>query len=379
MGDEAFGLGVQRRERPLDLAEAMRWAAALHGLTLVDQVHDILRLGLGRGRLEPREYFLYGLCDHARHDLQSRRSFLGRVAARRLGRGQAGGEGAAPCDKLQLERMLRAHGLPTATTLARYGGEGLPNGVRHIADEAALRLFLREVEERPLLGKPLRGGTGIDVLGILGWEPATDGVVLAHGRRVTVLRMVTALAPFAAGGYLFQLPLRPHPELLAVHGSALSTVRVLVLQDRGGPLIHRCAWKVPACGNLADSFWRQGNLLAALDPDTGRVWRVVDDIHPRQREIEHHPDSGARLRDLVLPDWTGLRALVLAATELFPASRRLGLDVALTDDGPVLVEVAPHGGDPLLVQLAHDQGLLDAAFERFRAGLVAARPARRAA
>jgi hypothetical protein len=109
------------------------------------------------------------------------------------------------------------------------------------------------------------------------------------------------------------------------------------------------------------------------------VWRVVDDIHPRQREIEHHPDSGARLRDLVLPDWTGLRALVLAATELFPASRRLGLDVALTDDGPVLVEVAPHGGDPLLVQLAHDQGLLDAAFERFRAGLVAARPARRAA
>jgi hypothetical protein len=377
---EGFALEARRWDRPLDLAAAMRVARARHGLALLDQVRDILTLSLGCGRLEPREYYLYGLYDHARHDVEARGSFLGRVAAFKLGRGLVDrGLTAETLEKPRFERLMQAHGLPTTTTLACYGGERPPEGVRHLADEAALGRFLRESESRCLFGKPLASVNSLGVVAIDGWEPATDGVVLADGRRVTVLRMASALAPHSAGGYIFQRRLVPHPELAPVLGGAVSTVRVLVLRDRGAPLIHRCAWKIPARGNPADNFWRPGNLLAAVEPVSGRVWRVVDDIHPRQQALERHPDSGMALRDRVLPDWTSLRATVLAAAELLPGSRLLGFDVALTDEGPVLVEVEGNGGHPMLVQLAHDRGVIDAAFERFRARLALPAPARRAA
>ena len=66
-----------------------------------------------------------------------------------------------------------------------------------------------------------------------------------------------------------------------------------------------------------------------------------------------------------MPDWPALTALGLEAATVFPGLRMQAWDIALTDRGPVLVEVNI-GGDFNLPQLAHDQGLMD---ERFRAFL----------
>ena len=37
-------------------------------------------------------------------------------------------------------------------------------------------------------------------------------------------------------------------------------------------------WKIPAPHNIADNFWRPGNLLAALDRHTGEVKRVTTNV-----------------------------------------------------------------------------------------------------
>ena len=129
------------------------------------------------------------------------------------------------------------------------------------------------------------------------------------------------------------------------------------------------------CGPTVYGPPHLGNLLGAIDPDTGRVWCVVDDVHPRQRELDRHPDIGLPLHR-TLPEWTTLRATVLAAAELFPASPCLAFDVALADDGPTLVGMADGVGDPLLLQLAHDRGLDD---QGFIGDLQPASPPRRAA
>ena len=171
------------------------------------------------------------------------------------------------------------------------------------------------------------------------------------------MRLQRLLQPFAAEGYLLQSRLLPHPELAPLR--RVSTARVLVLESPSGPILHRVGWKIPGGRNVDDGFWSAGNLLAAVDPDSGRVWRVVDDICPRQREIELHPDSQLPLRHRTLPDWTTLRATVLAAAELFPANPLLTFDVALAEEGPVLVGGEAGLGDPLILQLAQDSGLVD--------------------
>lgn len=342
----------------VDLRRAMRLARLEHGASYLDQLRDMAVLSLRPRGLEPAEYYQYGLCDHRRHDAAARRSFVGRH----------GGWGRGPLplapevtSRLGFERMVRGRGLPVAHTLARYGGGGPPAGVRHLGDAAALGRFLRESADRRLFGKPLAALDGACVLPVEGWEPATDRVMLGRGRSASILRLQRLLEPFAAEGYLFQARLASHPDLLPVLSGALSTVRVLVCRRSRDLVLQRASWRIPAAGNDTDGFVTPGNLLGAIEPETGRVWRVVDDVHPRQHAVVIHPDSGMPLHR-TLPDWTTLRATVLAAAELFPATPCAAFDVALTDDGPVLLGMVEGVGDPLLLQLPQDRGLDDGAF-----------------
>lgn len=373
--DTEFSLNPPRRERTPDLRQALRRARAIYGTAYLDQLGEMLKLGIARNGLSPAEYCRYGLADHARNDRAARRSFLGSAGAASLQQllpmpvPDASG-------KLRFERLMRAHGLPTTRTLARYGGHGPPDGVRHLADATALGRYLREAADRRLFGKPAVAAEGRGVVATDGWEPATDRLAIAADDAVPVVTLLRLLEPFERDGYLLQERLATHPELALLLRGQVSTVRVLVLADDDGPRLHRIAWRIPAGGNLGDSFWCRGNLLAAVDPDTGRVWRVVDDVHPRQRGVERHPDSGLPLHDRTLPDWTMLRATVLAAVELFPGDPLLAFDVALTEDGPVLVGLERGTGDPAVLQLAHDVGLLETALVRLVDG---PRPMRRAA
>lgn len=356
-----------------DLRQALRLARSVYGTAYLDQLGEMLALGLARNGIAPAEYCFYGLADHARHDRAARRSFLGSAGAASLRQLMPASDASG---KLRFERLMRAHGLPTTRTLARYGGYGPPDGVRRLADATALGRYLREAADQRLFGKPAVSAEGRGMVAIDGWEPATDRLAMPVGHAVPVLTLLRLLEPFERDGCLLQERLATHPELALLLRGQMSTVRTLVLADDDGPRLHRVAWRIPAAGNLADGFRCRGNLLAAVDPDTGRVWRVVDDVHPRQRLVERHPDSGLPLHDRILPDWTMLRATVLAAAELFPGSPLLAFDVALTEDGPVLVGLERGTGDPAVLQLAHDIGLLDTALIRLVDG---PRPMRRAA
>ena len=156
----------------------------------------------------------------------------------------------------------------------------------------------------------------------------------------------------------FQERLRPHPDVEAVLGNRIGTLRVLVVNSDISEIV-RIGWKIPAGDNMADNFWRQGNMLAAVDPMTGVVQRVVDDVYPRLAEVTHHPDSGKPLTGMQLPDWQKMREMVLTASRVWPELPFLGWDIALTDKGPLAVEVEGNGGHPMMTQLAHGQGLLE--------------------
>ena len=75
-----------------------------------------------------------------------------------------------------------------------------------------------------------------------------------------------------------------------------------------------------------------------------------------------HPDTGALFVGTALPDWIKLRNLVTKAACVFPGIRTQSWDIALTDQGPVFLEVN-YGGDLNLAQLAEGRGVLDAVSE----------------
>ena len=91
---------------------------------------------------------------------------------------------------------------------------------------------------------------------------------------------------------------------------------------------------------------------------SGRVVRVIQGTGADQAELERHPDSEQPLIGAMLPEWAALHRAVPESGARFPL-RMQAWDVALTERGPVLVEVNI-GGDFNLPQLAHGSGLMDA-------------------
>src|SRR5581483_11646173 len=104
--------------------------------------------------------------------------------------------------------------------------------------------------------------------------PASDSIV-AGERRIGVDAFVGAVATHYAAGYILQRRIPPAARVRALVGDRLATVRVITILGENGPEVLRALWKIPAGSNVADNFWRSGNLLATLDLASGRVLRAV--------------------------------------------------------------------------------------------------------
>jgi hypothetical protein len=60
-----------------------------------------------------------------------------------------------------------------------------------------------------------------------------------------------------------------------------------------------------------------------------------------------------------------MRDVVMRGAAAVPSCHFQGWDVALTDRGPVLVELEGDGGDPIMEQLCFDSGLLQGRYLEF--------------
>jgi hypothetical protein len=106
---------------------------------------------------------------------------------------------------------------------------------------------------------------------------------------------------------------------------------------RSGEVEHLVAFqKLIVGGHQIDNFagsWT-GNLVVFVEPGSGALGGAFVDGTP----CAVHPGTGEKIAGFHLPHWSGARALVERAALRFTPLRAIGWDVALTQDGPVLVE-----------------------------------------
>jgi hypothetical protein len=126
-----------------------------------------------------------------------------------------------------------------------------------------------------------------------------------------------------------------------------------VLAGPCGSLIHRAVAKIATGSNPADNFWLQGDMLGAIELETGVIARVVRGTGAEMSPNEAPPDTKRRIVGTLIPQWGALTRLVISAAEILPAIRIQSGDVALAAEGPVLLE------DLNLAQLALGTGVLD--------------------
>ena len=239
-------------------------------------------------------------------------------------------------EKLVFQRFCEGIGVPVPRLVAvidRLGGSWMLPG-------RALPLDSLGAEGLPssFVVKPSGGYEGFGVL-LLRREKG-DRLVHADGRPTTFGALVAELRAHPEfDAWIVQERLRNHPALVALGGDAtLHTARIVTLVDRDGraEILAACL-RLGLSGGVVDNFHggTLGNTLCTVDVDSGVPRELV-----RSRADGVGLAWGPAPAQMVapLPEWGAACALVLAACPAFLPVRALGWDVALTPEGPVVIE-----------------------------------------
>ncbi len=326
-------------KRHLDVGQAIAWAAQQRGISRLRLAADMIRRRMAWQRVSPEEYFYFSM--HEGWMTPARKAaFLGEARIATLNDALTwppdAGLRAMINDKPAAERHLRAAGLPVPQSLATFragGGDGAD-----LADAAAMAAFLTTAADLPLFGKPTDGSRSLGTLSVIAREGAGE-VRLGNGRVVPALALAQEIAAEFPGGYLWQRLMRPHPDLAALTGPTLPALRLLTLFEGSGPALLYACTRIPSQGAMADDVGAGLPGTVLLDPGTGRIERVQDPRRIGRVDVELSPYTGNRLPGAVLPDYARAVDLALRAQAMFPRQRILGVDMALTEDGPVVMEL----------------------------------------
>lgn len=123
--------------------------------------------------------------------------------------------------------------------------------------------------------------------------------------------------------------------------SSVNTVRFMTaLYPDGTAKVIATFIKIGRAGKCVDNAGGGGNVDVCVDVESGEIkYAIQYDGWRKIQEIEKHPDSGAQLNGVVIDNWESIKAEVIKFQQAFPFCKAAGWDIAITDDGPVVIEV----------------------------------------
>jgi hypothetical protein len=317
-----------------------------------------MKLLFSPGGLNLPDYYAYRLFDDSRHSFKDKQRFVSdNFYFKIIDKCSDKRWWILADDKFWADTVLRAHGFPVAETQAVFCQSGRQFGkIPTLSNEKALARFLEQDARFPIYAKPING---VASFGNFLIEDYVDGsVVLAGGDRVPVAEFTEQLEQSI--GQLFQSVLLSNDDLTDVCGR-VSTIRVILIIRDGEARILDTVWKIPSAANIADNFWRDGNRIASVNSTTGIVDRAVAYVDKVPTEIDPDSAAGAALVGRQLPDWQEVLDICQRGAHLFSGLYFQGWDIALSDRGPVVVEVNP-GSSFILSQTASGKGFLSDEF-----------------
>lgn len=317
-------------------------AAKQSGVSPFTQFYHMLKLRYGARGIRFNDYYDLRLFDPAK-SMEEKREFVGSDANLELNKRLSN------ADEVKLERQIlmrkalaeayfRSKELPVTTTQATLGYNGQISYIPNLDSEAAVREFLREKAVYPLFAKPDMGSRSVGSARIDDYDPATDTLTIGNGKSAKVTDFACEIVEDYSDGFVFQHVVRQHPEATRVAGRSVGTVRVVTVHDGDIANILYALWKLPAPQAMSDNFWQDGSLLAALDPADGAIRTVRKGTGIRQELLDSHPATGASFDGFRIPMWQDVVRLATAAHETLPKIGILGFDIALGEDGPLIVE-----------------------------------------
>jgi len=327
-------------------------------LGFVTQLLNVRRY-LRLNGLEPNEYYLYDLCragiSNAERDRYISRNqiyLINRSINPQFDQGVA-------ANKLLLRQMLVPYGLPFPRlfgVLSAIGGKTADGQTLRTLDD--FTRFLTTVVGKELFFKPVSAnlGRGIRLVRVVGpdqLESAGEGELSAEALYRSMMLSHHSNRDFVIDIYTIEEKLRQHRWLDRYTPDCAQTMRVVTYINQSGEIeILMSLLKVGVSGKFVDNVGTTG--MAAPVDASGRLGSAGQPRNGVVARFDKHPESGAAIAGEIVPYHKEVVETARKAHSLIPQLRSLGWDIAITDDGPVILEANTYWSH--LLQFVADRG-----------------------
>ncbi len=227
-------------------------------------------------------------------------------------------------DKLALSSLLSTGGIQATETLFAISsgivvsGGGL--GIEHLSTAIPSKCFIKP--------RNAHGGKGACIV---------DGGLVTSAKGDNIGSPLDVLPKIIGDGeWLIQKVVAQHEAYLAPAPVSLNTVRCITYRTNSGSIsVVAATFRMGSGKSVVDNA-SSGGLFAGVNIETGRL--IGDARDTSGKSFSSHPVSGLSFDGYVLPNIEDIFTTCINAHRLVGGPPSVGWDVAMTPDGPCIVE-----------------------------------------
>lgn len=136
--------------------------------------------------------------------------------------------------------------------------------------------------------------------------------------------------------FVVQKHIENHSDIKKLSPAALSTIRIVSTRFNKDVHILSCDLRVSCSENSVVDNFAKGGALIHVNEKTGKLDEYAFRKH--KKIMDKHPVSGIKFKNYQLPFWNESIKLVKKLHEIFPEFSSIGWDVAITENGPMIIE-----------------------------------------
>ena len=140
-----------------------------------------------------------------------------------------------------------------------------------------------------------------------------------------------------------------HPEMAKIYPTAVNTLRIVSVTKDGNTHIMFRSIRMGNSGNVVDNF-NHGGLFTTIEPDGTIVKPAVD---KKGNIYESHPYTNTKLIGFKIPMFEEALDYVKEMCKEIPQVGYVGWDIAITENGPLVVEANPFPGHDIYQSKIH--------------------------
>lgn len=345
-------------------SQAIVEVARKYSVSPFRQMREMLSLNRGQGKLGFHEYYGSGCFDP---DLtrQQKGEFVGENGSYKLNSKLSPfsitSTRAFIRDKVMYCALLEQLGFRTTKTQAVVLKGRSYGNIRALRTIEDIEKFLVEDAEYPLFGKPVEGSKSVGSVFIKDIDRETGVLLFENGVNFSVADISKEIFEDFEAGFIFQSAVEQHADMSKITGDAVGTLRVVTIRKESGVEVLYSLWKIPAPDAMSDNFWQTGSMIAEIDKETGKLVKCKRGSGLDAEWIEAHPVNGEVFAEHQVPHWEATKKIATDAHSLFTEFGVFGWDIAMTSDGPLIIEC---NANPFhsLYQLSTGRGVLNEEF-----------------